>query len=319
MNIWLPMMPVAAASFEQALHRVLWEPCTWWRRLQHRNGPAQQQCLHQFDLRVWLCTAVVVGLGGIGGLFYWLTIFPVDVIKSTMQTDDINPAKRKFPNMASTAKVPPPPHTPHHHHGQRVWACAKDRLFHSLPQLRLCPHCGKCFVLIIPQYPVDLRFGKNFRCKVVHLVLHEMQQMLEVDDSPQQALHEIVETVSPLVPLSVQTSVDAACSRKNHNWEDTSMPRTLRHTTQCISLLVQERLAETAAERVAPVCLGSNFGRREGWGGSTRASPPPSSAPCLPTESCWCTPSLSTAQLNILMHQHYRNCSPSRLLHRAHK
>ena len=52
-----------------------------------------------------MAAAVVVLLGGLGGVFYWLTIFPIDVIKSTMQTDNIDPAKRKFPNMAVTAKV----------------------------------------------------------------------------------------------------------------------------------------------------------------------------------------------------------------------
>mmetsp|Transcript_18660 Transcript_18660/g.56392 ORF Transcript_18660/g.56392 Transcript_18660/m.56392 type:complete len:308 (+) Transcript_18660:164-1087(+) len=81
-----------------------------------RNTPANSVYLGSFEVmkREWaarqgiptteLSLPVVVALGGLGGVFYWLAIFPLDVIKSTMQTDDINPAKRKFPTMASAAK-----------------------------------------------------------------------------------------------------------------------------------------------------------------------------------------------------------------------
>jgi hypothetical protein len=49
--------------------------------------------------------ATVVLLGGLGGLLYWLAIFPIDVVKSSMQSDNIIPSKRQFPTMATTVKV----------------------------------------------------------------------------------------------------------------------------------------------------------------------------------------------------------------------
>ena len=52
------------------------------------------------------CVAVaVVAAGGLGGMLYWLAIFPVDVIKSAMQTDSIVKAERKYPDMLTTAQV----------------------------------------------------------------------------------------------------------------------------------------------------------------------------------------------------------------------
>ena len=51
--------------------------------------------------------AMVVVLGGLGGIFYWMTIFPVDAVKSAMQTDDLRKPQRKFPTMASAVKVTP--------------------------------------------------------------------------------------------------------------------------------------------------------------------------------------------------------------------
>jgi Mitochondrial carrier protein len=51
---------------------------------------------------------MVVALGGLGGIFYWMTIFPVDAVKSAMQTDDLRKPQRKFPTMASAVKVIPP-------------------------------------------------------------------------------------------------------------------------------------------------------------------------------------------------------------------
>jgi hypothetical protein len=52
---------------------------------------------------------MVVALGGLGGIFYWMTIFPVDAVKSAMQTDDLRKPERKFPTMASAVKVFPCP------------------------------------------------------------------------------------------------------------------------------------------------------------------------------------------------------------------
>ncbi|KXZ45758.1 hypothetical protein GPECTOR_51g744 [Gonium pectorale] len=42
---------------------------------------------------------------GIGGITYWLAIFPVDCIKSAMQTDAINPAQRKYTDIRTTARL----------------------------------------------------------------------------------------------------------------------------------------------------------------------------------------------------------------------
>jgi hypothetical protein len=42
---------------------------------------------------------------GLGGVTYWLTIFPVDCIKSAMQTDSIVKSQRKYTDVATTAKV----------------------------------------------------------------------------------------------------------------------------------------------------------------------------------------------------------------------
>ena len=63
-------------------------------------------CAVSVEKHAWMLGAVtVVALGGLGGILYWCAIFPVDVIKSAMQTDHIDPAQRKFPTMASAAKV----------------------------------------------------------------------------------------------------------------------------------------------------------------------------------------------------------------------
>ena len=42
---------------------------------------------------------------GLGGMTYWLTIFPVDCIKSAMQTDNIKVSERKYKDFIGTAKV----------------------------------------------------------------------------------------------------------------------------------------------------------------------------------------------------------------------
>jgi len=48
---------------------------------------------------------VVVSAAGFGGLLYWCAIFPVDQVKSAMQTDAIDPAQRRYPTMTAAAKV----------------------------------------------------------------------------------------------------------------------------------------------------------------------------------------------------------------------
>lgn len=51
-----------------------------------------------------LSAAVIMGAGGLGGVFYWLAIYPVDVIKSAMMTDSITPSERKYPTMMTAAQ-----------------------------------------------------------------------------------------------------------------------------------------------------------------------------------------------------------------------
>lgn len=40
--------------------------------------------------------AQIIAAGGIGGFFYWSLFYPIDVIKSALMTDAVNPAQRKF-------------------------------------------------------------------------------------------------------------------------------------------------------------------------------------------------------------------------------
>ena len=35
--------------------------------------------------------------GGFGGLGYWVLCYPLDIIKSAIQTDAVDPAQRKYP------------------------------------------------------------------------------------------------------------------------------------------------------------------------------------------------------------------------------
>lgn len=49
----------------------------------------------------------VLAAAGTGGLLYWSSIYPIDVIKSAMQTDSINPAERQYANSMAAAKARP--------------------------------------------------------------------------------------------------------------------------------------------------------------------------------------------------------------------
>lgn len=52
-----------------------------------------------------LPSPVIIASAGLGGFSYWAVIFPVDCIKSAMQTDSIIKGQRKYPNMLATAKA----------------------------------------------------------------------------------------------------------------------------------------------------------------------------------------------------------------------
>jgi solute carrier family 25 carnitine/acylcarnitine transporter 20/29 len=42
--------------------------------------------------------------GGVGGLLYWLTTFPTDVVKSSMQSDSVDRTQRRFRGVADCAR-----------------------------------------------------------------------------------------------------------------------------------------------------------------------------------------------------------------------
>ena len=82
-----------------------------------RNAPANAIYLGSFEVgklraaELYGCSVselpapVVMGAGGLGGVLYWLAVFPVDVVKSAMMTDAIDPAQRKYPSMAAAARA----------------------------------------------------------------------------------------------------------------------------------------------------------------------------------------------------------------------
>lgn len=44
---------------------------------------------------------------GFGGLLYWVSIFPLDVVKSAMASDTIVKSERVYTDMVTTTKVQP--------------------------------------------------------------------------------------------------------------------------------------------------------------------------------------------------------------------
>lgn len=80
-----------------------------------RNIPANAVYLGSFEVMKmraaahYNCTVpelpawTVLTAAGLGGIAYWVVIFPVDVIKSSMQTDAIPRAQRKYGSVAAAA------------------------------------------------------------------------------------------------------------------------------------------------------------------------------------------------------------------------
>lgn len=67
------------------------------------KGAAAKQlgCKSNADLPAW----AVLSSAALGAFGYWFAIFPVDVIKSSMQTDNIIKGQRRFPDMVTAAKL----------------------------------------------------------------------------------------------------------------------------------------------------------------------------------------------------------------------
>lgn len=82
-----------------------------------RNAPANAVYLGSFEVLKGraasyygcetkdLSAPVVMAAGGTGGILYWLAIFPVDVIKSAMMTDSIDPKQRRYPSIPAAARA----------------------------------------------------------------------------------------------------------------------------------------------------------------------------------------------------------------------
>ena len=81
-----------------------------------RNTPANAVYLGSFEVIKNKLTAhyglaspadlpapAVVAAAGVGGLLYWLAIFPVDVVKSAIQSDSITPSERMYAGPLSAA------------------------------------------------------------------------------------------------------------------------------------------------------------------------------------------------------------------------
>ncbi|KAA0146225.1 hypothetical protein FNF27_05196 [Cafeteria roenbergensis] len=47
----------------------------------------------------------VLTAGGFGGFMYWMLCYPVDVVKTVMQTEPLDPAKRKFSSSLAAARA----------------------------------------------------------------------------------------------------------------------------------------------------------------------------------------------------------------------
>jgi len=81
-----------------------------------RNGPAGSVHLGTFDLLrnhfakqqgvpvSGLASHYNLFAGGVGGVLFWLIFFPVDVIKSSIQTDSLVKAQRKYTGVADCAR-----------------------------------------------------------------------------------------------------------------------------------------------------------------------------------------------------------------------
>ncbi|KAG2495155.1 hypothetical protein HYH03_006763 [Edaphochlamys debaryana] len=82
-----------------------------------RNTPANSVYLGSFEVMKQmvadkygckttdLSAATITACAGTGGIMYWLSIFPVDCIKSAMQTDAIDPKNRKYKDIPTTVRL----------------------------------------------------------------------------------------------------------------------------------------------------------------------------------------------------------------------
>jgi hypothetical protein len=75
--------------------------------VRHLTGPLLFCCvLHPKPAQTTELPAyAVLSSAALGGIAYWLAIFPVDVIKSSMQTDSIIKSQRRYTSMITSAKV----------------------------------------------------------------------------------------------------------------------------------------------------------------------------------------------------------------------
>eukprot|EP01127_Copromyxa_protea_P006822 TRINITY_DN16793_c0_g1_i1.p1 TRINITY_DN16793_c0_g1~~TRINITY_DN16793_c0_g1_i1.p1 ORF type:complete len:288 (-),score=72.56 TRINITY_DN16793_c0_g1_i1:25-798(-) len=66
----------------------------WAREAQLKEGQTRK------DLAQWQ----VMLAGGAGGMGYWCSIYPIDVIKTTIQSDNPDPAQRKYRGMLDASR-----------------------------------------------------------------------------------------------------------------------------------------------------------------------------------------------------------------------